>query len=76
MIEDHGDMSISFVVSGAIPSVVFLSLLKNGYIPLKPEAVHVNDYSVTSVDGTAVFGFDAQNQYVSGLDTGAWAVSM
>jgi len=75
-IDDHGDMSISIAIAGNIPPIVFLALLKNGYIPLKPSTIHVDDYSVTSVDGSAIFGFDAENDYISGFDTGAWAVSL
>ncbi|MCP1120121.1 DUF2612 domain-containing protein [Robbsia andropogonis] len=75
-IDDHADMSISISISGVLPSAVFLALLKNGLIPLKPSTVWVADYSATSVSGSAIFGFDAENQYVSGFDTGAWAVSL
>ena len=31
------------------------------------------NYAVTSVDGAAIFGFDMNNEYVGGFDTGAWA---
>jgi len=71
-IVDHDDMSITIGVSGQLPSALFLALLSGGYIPIKPEGVHINNYVVTSVDGAPIFGFDVQNQYIAGFDTGAW----
>jgi hypothetical protein len=74
-IQDNGDMSITYGIAGAVPSTLFLALLRGGYIPLKPEAVHINGYYVTSVSGGPLFGFDVQNSLISGFDTGAWGVS-
>jgi hypothetical protein len=71
-LEDPCDMSITICVSGKQPSAIYFALLKNGLMTLKPESVLVN-YAVTSVDGSAIFGFDMDNEYVSGLDSGAWA---
>jgi len=75
-IQDNQDMTMTFGVSGAIPSAVLLALLKGGYIPLKPEGVLVNSYIVTSSTGASIFGFDMENQYVSGWDVGAWATPL
>ena len=58
-IQDNQDMTMTFGVSGAIPSAVLLALLKGGYIPLKPEGVLVNSYIVTSSTGASIFGFVA-----------------
>ncbi|KWD81812.1 DUF2612 domain-containing protein [Burkholderia ubonensis] len=71
-IEDHQDMSMTIGISGKVPSAVFLALLAGGYIPLKPEGVRVNYTIVTTVDGAPMFGFDMNNQFVAGFDTGAW----
>ena len=68
------DMSITIGVSGKVPNLVDLALLSDGLIVAKPEAVTVN-YAVTSVSGRALFGFDVENQYVSGFDVGAWGVT-
>ncbi|MET3654101.1 DUF2612 domain-containing protein [Dyella japonica] len=75
-IQDNQDMTMTFGVSGVIPSAVLLALLKGGYIPLKPEGVLVNSYIVTSSSGAPIFGFDMENQYVSGWDVGAWATQL
>ncbi len=70
---DNQDMSMTFGVAGRIPSILFLSLLTRGYVPLKPEGVRAV-YAVTSVDDAPLFGFDVQNEFIAGFDSGAWAV--
>ena len=75
-IQDNQDMSMTIGVAGEVPSAVFLALLEGGYIPLKPEGVRVNYVIVTSVDGVPMFGFDVANQYVMGLDAGAWGTPL
>lgn len=72
-IQDNQDMSITVGIAGKVPSALFLALLSGGYIPIKPQAVRVNYYLVTSTDGAPLFGFDMGNQYVAGFDGGAWA---
>ena len=68
------DMSITVGVSGKIPNIVDLEILAQGLIPIKPEGVHI-DYSVTSVNNTALFGFDLENDLISGWDVGSWGVT-
>lgn len=75
-IQDNQDMSMTIGVAGKVPSAVFLALLEGGYIPLKPEGVRVNYVIVTSVDGEPVFGFDVENQFIAGLDVGAWGTPL
>ncbi|HDR8979509.1 TPA: DUF2612 domain-containing protein [Burkholderia vietnamiensis] len=75
-IEDHQDMSMTIGIAGKVPSAVFLALLAGGYIPLKPEGVRVAYTLVTSADGAPLFGFDVNNQYIAGFDTGAWGASV
>lgn len=70
VITDNQDMTITFGVAGVIPSALFIALLSDGYLPLKPEGVRA-DYLITTVDGS-LFGFDVQNKFISGFDTGAW----
>lgn len=68
---DNGDMTMTFAVAGKIPSILYLALLAEGYIPLKPEGVHA-DYLVTTTDDTPLFGWDVDNEYIAGWDTGSW----
>lgn len=70
VITDNQDMTITFGVAGVIPSALFIALLSDGYLPLKPEGVRA-DYLITTVNGP-LFGFDVENEFISGFDTGAW----
>ncbi|MFY3307283.1 DUF2612 domain-containing protein [Achromobacter ruhlandii] len=70
-IQDNGDMSVDIGVAGAPPSALFLALLAGGYIPLKPEGVRISYYVIPSQEGP-LFGFDVQNHYISGFDSGLW----
>lgn len=72
---DNQDMTMTVGISGAIPSAVLRALISGGYLHLKPEGVRVNYYFVASANNTPLFGFDVQNQYISGFDTGSWAVA-
>ena len=75
-IQDNQDMSMTIGIAGVIPSAVFLAVLANGLIPLKPEGVRINIVIVTTVDGAPMFGFDMSNNLVAGFDTGAWGTSL
>ncbi|VFR31909.1 Putative bacteriophage protein [plant metagenome] len=70
-IQDNQDMSMDVAVSGRVPSALFLALLTGGYLPIKPAGVRVNYYVLPSGDGPQ-FGFDVENQYISGFDDGLW----
>ncbi len=72
-IQDNGDMSMDIGVSGERPSAIFLALLTGGYIPVRPEGVRINYYVVPDEDGP-LFGFDVQNKYISGFESGLWGV--
>lgn len=73
-IQDNQDMTMTVGVSGAIPSALLRSLFSGGYLPLKPEGVHAN-YLVPSANNTPLFGFDVQNQFIGGFDTGSWSAT-
>jgi len=70
---DNQDMSMTVALSGATPSPAIVALFKAGRLSPKPGGVRVN-YVLPSVPGTAVFGFDTNNGYIGGWDTGSWAV--
>lgn len=72
-VQDNGDMTITVIIAGTLPSALQIALIENGYLPLKPEAIGVR-YTMTSVDGTPGFGFDVNNSYIAGFDTGAWTI--
>jgi len=65
------DVSMTIGVSGRIPEPVIVGLLAQGAIPIKPAGV-TTTYSMVTVSDTPLFGFDVQNEFVSGFDTGSW----
>jgi hypothetical protein len=74
-IEDGLDMTMTFVLSGEQPPVVFQAILATGLVPLKPGGVEAN-YVMTSVYDTPVFAWGMDNSYGAGWGTGAWAVPL
>lgn len=72
LIQDLGNMHMLLALTGPTPNAVELALLTGGYLNLKPAGVMVDSYVTPSVPDTPFFGFDAQNDSVSGFDTGAW----
>lgn len=73
---DNQDMSMDFYIAGKDPSALMSELLKGGYFPLKPVGVRINGYTKSSVSGAPIFGFDIQNEKISGFDTGAIGVPL
>ncbi|MCV5262285.1 DUF2612 domain-containing protein, partial [Escherichia coli] len=51
---------------------------KQGYLTVKAAGVWAGDVETPSVEtpseGTKLFGFDMDNEYIGGFDTGAWGV--
>ncbi len=68
------DLAIVVGVAGKIPPRIYLGLLGQNALRIKPAGVTMT-YRITSVDQAPVFGFGVQNQYVSGWGTGAWGVT-
>lgn len=65
---------MTIVVAGTIPAPVYLGLLAQNALTIKPGGVTVK-YLVTSVSGSPVFGFGITNQYIAGWGEGAWGVT-
>lgn len=68
------DVSMTIGVAGKIPPPVYLGLLAQNAIPIKPGGVKTT-YLVTSVDETPLFGWGVENEFVAGWGAGAWGVS-
>ena len=62
---DNQDMTMEVYIFGAVLPAIVISLLENGYLQMKPEGVHINGYHIQPV-----FGFDQNNAYFAGFDTG------
>lgn len=71
-IQDNFDMTMTIGIAGVLPSELFIALLQDRYIFLKPAAVGIREVIITSVDGDSLFGFDNDNPYIQGFDEGAW----
>ncbi|MBI6548573.1 DUF2612 domain-containing protein [Xenorhabdus lircayensis] len=71
---DNQNMSMDvFLTGGVIPEVI-KSVIRQGYLNIKPQSVRVNSYINSGTGG--LFGFDINNEYVAGFDTGGWAVKL
>ncbi len=75
LIQDHQDMSYDLILVGEIIDSLTLSLLSQGYIPLKPEGVRVNTY-YTPVNSGPAFGWGVDSEFISGWGTGSWVVGV
>lgn len=73
LVTDGQDMVMTVGVAGHVPQNVYLSLLANNYIPLKPSGVRFNP-RIVSVEGHSLFGFGVNNDYIRGWGQGAWGV--
>jgi len=71
LIQDHQDMSYDLAIVGGIVDSLTLALLTGGYIPLKPEGVHVNTYFIP-VDSNPLFGWDVESEFLGGWDEASW----
>lgn len=71
MVEDKKTMAVFHTIAGRIPSILDLELFSGGYLPLTAAGVRTY-HLVTTVNESSLFGFDMNNEFISGWDTGAW----
>jgi len=74
LIQDYQNMTMGIALIGPTPDAVTLALFKGVYLNLIPAGVGVAFYFQQSVPGVPVFGLDAENSSVAGLDVGALAL--
>ena len=67
IIQDNQNMTVAVTMEGAFSSII-LDLIANGYIIPRPQGVLMSYYYGT----LPFFGFDRQDDYVAGFDTGNW----
>jgi hypothetical protein len=75
IIQDNQDMSMTVGIAGQPLDIVTRALLTNGYLPLKPEGVRINVYSITPVDGP-LFAWDAESEALAGWEVGNWGIEI
>lgn len=76
-IQDIASMQMAFCLTGAQPSTLTSMLFAAGAFNLNPAGVLVwlcqpSIYPGGVAGGTPLFGLDAENQTIGGLDSGAW----
>ncbi|AZF92906.1 MAG: DUF2612 domain-containing protein [Phage NG54] len=71
---DNQDMTMDVFITGSVIDEVTKSIIKQGYLGVKPEGVRVNQYYINSVPKSPIFGFDITNDYIAGFDNGGFAV--
>lgn len=73
---DNQDMTMDVFITGSVIDEVTKSIIKQGYLGVKPEGVRVNQYYINSVPKSPIFGFDITNDYIAGFDNGGFAVPL
>jgi len=72
-LDEHSDTSATFAVAGPIPPPLILAMMSWPALPIKVAAYEFR-YRVTSIDDFPIFGFDVENDHISGFGNGAWGV--
>ncbi len=75
LIEDHQDMSMTVAIAGMPPDAVMRALLREEYLPLKPEGVRIRDY-ITTLSGDPIFSWGCDTETLNGWGVGYWPVSI
>ncbi|HGM9926552.1 TPA: DUF2612 domain-containing protein [Providencia stuartii] len=73
---DNLDMSIDVYIIGNVISAVTKAIIKQGYLRIKPEGVNVNNYYTNASLKTPVFGFDIENEFISGFDHSGFSTKL
>ena len=81
LIQDHGDLSMDIVLAGNEPDAVTKALFTTGELDLKPAGVTLRHllpaaYPAAVGGGFPIFGIDADNTTIGGLDHGYLAVEI
>lgn len=71
-LQDNQDMSMTVGVSGVVPSAALISMLQNDEFNIRPVGVSITNL-ITSINTTALFGFDIESASIAGFDVGSWS---
>jgi hypothetical protein len=75
LIQDNQDMTMTVAFTNPPTDPLVLAVIQE-YFGLCPAGVRITGFFQTSVSGVPLFGLDAENPTISGLDVGAWAVEI
>ena len=67
IIQDNQNMTVDITITGALTDVI-VRAIKNDYVVPRPQGVQYNYY----YGDLPFFGFDRDDEYVSGFDIGKW----
>jgi len=73
LIQDNGNMTMTLALASSSINPTFQELFTGGYLDLRPATVLIDGYLYPSVDAAPFFGFDVENDVISGFDVGALA---
>lgn len=73
LVQDNQDMTMDVAIFGLMPSII-RDLIDKGYVVPKPQSVGIN-YIYYSDVGKPVFGYDIDNEFISGYDKAVWATT-
>jgi hypothetical protein len=68
---DGQDMTMAFVLVGQTPNAITTALYAGGLLDLRPAGVLISNHYINNTGGP-IFGFDEQDTFISGFDTGLW----
>jgi hypothetical protein len=72
----RNDVALIVGIAGIVPGLVPLAIVYGGYVPFKPAGVAA-EYLVSSINGTALFSFDAAgSEYAAGFDAGSIGIGI
>jgi hypothetical protein len=71
LIMDLQNMHFIVAIVGGPVDTLTLALLTQGYLPLRPGGVMIDEY-IVSVDTNPLFAWDVENAYMAGWDQGSW----
>jgi hypothetical protein len=72
-IEDNQDMSLAVIVTSSLLGLVPYFLY---YLLPRPAGVKINYYITGAPAGQPGFGFDMDNSFLSGFDSGYWMIQV
>lgn len=72
LIQDGGNMSIVYALTGPVPDAVTLALFTGGDLALKPSTVRISNFITPSVPNAPYFGIGLENSAIAGLDNGTF----
>ena len=75
LIQDLQGMHMAMALTGPVPDSVTLALFTGGYLQMKPAGVRMDKFYTPAKSNVPYFGFDVDNDNLSGWGLGYWGVA-